>query len=71
MDRNDCRKEIERRIKYPIFCAQFDREEQDEGGIPKDFSMQIVSDDKLGKITKMSTDLIDDFEGHPFPVRDD
>lgn len=46
-------------------------EEVDKDGIPKDFSMQIVGDDKLGKVTKMAIDLIDDFEGHPFPVRDD
>jgi len=43
----------------------------DKDGIPKDFSIEIVPKDKLGQITKMATAYIDDFEGHPFPVRDD
>jgi len=46
-------------------------EELDKDGIPKDFSMEIVPKDKLGQVTKMATAYIDDFEGHPFPVRDD
>lgn len=46
-------------------------EELDKDGIPKNFSMEIVPKDKLGQVTKMATTYIDDFEGHPFPVRDD
>jgi len=45
--------------------------ELDEDGIPKDFSMQIVPKEKLGKVIMMPITYIDDFEGHPFPVRDD
>lgn len=30
MDRMDCREEIERRIEYPLLCAQFGREDVDE-----------------------------------------
>ncbi len=46
-------------------------EELDKDGIPKDFSMEIVPKDKLGQVTMMATAYIDEFEGHPFPVRDD
>ena len=42
---------------------------QDE--IPPDFSLTIVPNDKLGTVAMMPIDLIDDFEGHPFEVRDD
>ena len=42
---------------------------QDE--IPSDFSLTIVPNDKLGTVAMMPIDLIDDFEGHPFAVRDD
>ena len=42
---------------------------QDE--IPPDFSITIVPNDKLGTVAMMPIDLIDDFEGHPFEVRDD
>lgn len=42
---------------------------QDE--IPPDFSLTIVPNDKLGTVAMMPIDLIDDFEGHPFAVRDD
>ena len=42
---------------------------QDE--IPSDFSLTIVPNDKLGTVVMMPIDLIDDFEGHPFEVRDD
>ena len=46
-------------------------EELDKDGIPKDFSMVIVPKDKLGQVTMMAMTYIDEFEGHPFPVRDD
>ncbi|MCI9403674.1 MAG: ParB/RepB/Spo0J family partition protein [Oscillospiraceae bacterium] len=46
-------------------------EEVDKDGIPKDFSMVIVPKEKLGQVTMMAMEYIDDFEGHPFPVRDD
>ena len=39
--------------------------------IPPDFSLTIVPNDKLGTVAMMPIDLIDDFEGHPFEVRDD
>ena len=42
---------------------------QDE--IPPDFSLTIVPNDKLGTVAMMPIDLIDDFEGHPFEMRDD
>lgn len=42
---------------------------QDE--IPSDFSLTIVPNDKLGTVAMMPIDLIDDFDGHPFAVRDD
>lgn len=46
-------------------------EELDKDGIPKDFSMQIVPQNNLGKVIIMPIAYIDDFENHPFPVRDD
>ena len=42
-----------------------------EEDIPPDFSLNIVPSSKLGTVTMMPIDLIDDFEGHPFEVRDD
>ena len=42
-----------------------------EDEIPPDFSMNVVPSNKLGTVTMMPIDLIDDFEGHPFEVRDD
>ena len=42
-----------------------------EDEIPPDFSLNIVPSSKLGTVTMMPIDLIDDFEGHPFEVRDD
>ena len=33
--------------------------------------MEIVPKGKLGQVTMMATSYIDEFEGHPFPVRDD
>ena len=42
-----------------------------EEDIPPDFSLNIVPSNKLGTVTMMPLDLIDDFEGHPFEVRDD
>lgn len=42
-----------------------------EDEIPPDFSLNIVPSSKLGTVTMMPLDLIDDFEGHPFEVRDD
>ena len=42
-----------------------------EEEIPSDFSLNIVPSSKLGTVTMMPIDLIDDFEGHPFEVRDD
>ena len=42
-----------------------------EDEIPPDFSLNIVPSNKLGTVTMMPLDLIDDFEGHPFEVRDD
>lgn len=45
-------------------------EELDKDEIPKDFSMTIVPKDKLGQVIMMPMDYIDEFEGHPFPVRD-
>lgn len=45
-------------------------EELDKDGIPEDFSMAIVPKSKLGQVIMMAMDYIDEFEGHPFPVRD-
>lgn len=45
-------------------------EELDKDGIPEDFSMAIVPKNKLGQVIMMAMDYIDEFEGHPFPVRD-
>ena len=42
-----------------------------EDETPPDFSLNIVPSSKLGTVTMMPIDLIDDFEGHPFEVRDD
>ncbi len=39
--------------------------------IPKDFKLTIVPESDLGKVVLLPIDLIDDFEGHPFPVTDD
>lgn len=45
--------------------------ELDVDGIPENFSIQIVPKEDLGKVISMPIAYIDDFEGHPFPVRDD
>ena len=42
-----------------------------EEDIPPDLFINIVPSNKLGTVTMMPLDLIDDFEGHPFEVRDD
>jgi len=39
--------------------------------IPADFHIDIVAKDKLGSVTLIPLDTIDDFEGHPYPVLDD
>lgn len=58
----------------PVKAVEGKREGKNLGGddeIPADFHMDIVSKDKLGSVTLIPLDNIDDFEGHPFPVLDD
>ena len=39
--------------------------------IPTDLKLEILSTSKMGTETMIPIDLIDDFEGHPFAVKDD
>lgn len=58
----------------PVKAVEGGKEGKGLGGddeIPADFRMDIVSKDKLGSVTLIPLDNIDDFEGHPFPVLDD
>lgn len=43
-----------------------------EDEIPPDFSIEpVVTESSMGMVTSIPIDLIDDFEGHPYAVRDD
>lgn len=58
----------------PVKSAEGEKRGEDPGRddeIPADFHVDIVSKDKLGSVTLIPLDNIDDFEGHPFPVLDD
>lgn len=58
-------------LKVEIVSGTTQKAATSQDEIPPDFSLTIVPNDKLGTVAMMPIDLIDDFEGHPFAVRDD
>ena len=60
------KEERERRLK-----ESEEKESTETGEIPADLKLEILSTSKMGTETMVPIELIDDFEGHPFAVKDD
>lgn len=59
--------------KKPAKLPDAEKEEKPAEGeeIPVDLKLEILSTSKMGTETMVPIDLIDNFEGHPFAVKDD
>lgn len=59
--------------KKPTGQTKTEKEEKPTEGeeIPSDLKLEILPTGKMGTETMVPIDLIDDFEGHPFAVKDD